>query len=66
MPNSVQKVWWKCSKGHEWQATIANRNKGSGCPICTSEQKTSFPEYVLVYYLKKYSLEVMHSNKEKG
>ena len=31
---SGQKVWWKCSKGHEWQATIANRNNGNGCPYC--------------------------------
>ena len=66
LPNSNKKVWWKCSKGHEWQALIANRNKGVGCPVCTSERKTSFPEYILVYYLKKYGLEVVHSYKEYG
>ncbi len=33
--NSSQKAWWKCSKGHEWQATIADRNKGKGCPYCS-------------------------------
>jgi len=33
-PNSGKKVWWKCKKGHEWQATVANRNRGSGCPVC--------------------------------
>lgn len=66
MPNSGQKVWWKCQKGHKWQATIASRNKEHGCPICNSERKTSFSEYVLVYYLKKYGLQVMHSYKEKG
>ena len=32
--NSGKKVWWKCEKGHEWKATIANRNRGRGCPIC--------------------------------
>ena len=27
------KVWWKCSEcGHEWQARIAHRVRGSGCP----------------------------------
>ena len=31
---SDKKVWWKCSKGHEWQATIEKRNKGRGCPEC--------------------------------
>ena len=39
MPNSNKKVWWKCSKGHEWQATITNRNKGTGCPYCSGRKK---------------------------
>ena len=64
--NSHRKVWWKCSKGHEWQATIANRNSGNGCPVCNSERHTSFPEYAIVYYLKKYRLDVLHSYREKG
>ncbi len=38
MPNSRKKVWWKCNKGHEWQASITNRNKGNGCPICANRQ----------------------------
>ena len=33
---SNKKVWWECNKGHEWQATIKNRNKGNGCPYCSS------------------------------
>ena len=66
MANSNKKVWWKCSKGHEWQATINNRNKGNGCPVCDSERKTSFPEYALVYYLEKYGLGVLHTYKGKG
>lgn len=37
---SGQKVWWKCSEGHEWQARIADRNKGRGCPKCHKEQKS--------------------------
>ncbi len=31
---SNKKVWWICSKGHEWQATVASRSSGSGCPYC--------------------------------
>lgn len=31
---SSKKVWWKCEKGHEWQATIASRSRGAGCPVC--------------------------------
>ena len=34
MPNSHRTVWWKCNKGHEWQARIADRNRGRGCPEC--------------------------------
>ena len=30
------KVWWKCEKGHEWQATIFSRNKGHRCPYCSN------------------------------
>ena len=63
---SDTKVWWKCQKGHEWQTTIYHRNNGQGCPVCDSERHTSFPEYAIVYYLKKYGLEVIHSHKEYG
>ena len=64
--NSGKKAWWKCSKGHEWQAVIGSRNKGCGCPVCNSERRTSFPEYALVYYLEKYGLDIIHSYNEKG
>lgn len=29
-----KKVWWKCEKGHEWQAPVASRSSGRGCPYC--------------------------------
>jgi len=32
---SHKKVWWKCDKGHEWQAVIGSRNNGCGCPYCS-------------------------------
>ena len=38
-PGSKRKVWWKCANGHEWQAVIANRNKGCGCPYCSGRKK---------------------------
>lgn len=35
LPNSNSSVTWKCiSCGHTWKASIANRVKGAGCPIC--------------------------------
>lgn len=64
--NNGKKVWWICNKGHEWQAKIYHRNNGSGCPICHSERNTSLPEFALLYYLRKYGLEVVHSYKKHG
>ena len=31
---SHKKVWWKCEKGHEWQASVKSRADGRGCPYC--------------------------------
>lgn len=47
------KVWWKCEKGHEWKALISNRSRGDGCPQCNAGIRTSFPEQVIYYYVKK-------------
>ena len=33
-PGANKKVWWKCEKGHIWQAKIADRSSGKGCPYC--------------------------------
>ena len=33
---SNAKVRWRGPAGHEWEATISNRVKGSGCPVCSS------------------------------
>lgn len=57
-PNNVtngsgKKVWWRCEKGHEWQAVILSRSSGTGCPVCSNESKTSFPEQAIYFYLKE-------------
>ncbi|MCT3601186.1 zinc-ribbon domain-containing protein [Lactobacillus amylovorus] len=34
--NSGMRVWWICSKGHEWQRKISARvSRQSGCPECS-------------------------------
>ena len=38
VPASHKKAWWVCSKGHEWQARVASRNSGSGCPYCSGRR----------------------------
>jgi hypothetical protein len=32
-------VWWKCSMGHSWKATVDSRNRGAGCPDCQTSNK---------------------------
>lgn len=31
---SSRRIWWRCDKGHEWQAVVKSRAAGSGCPFC--------------------------------
>ena len=66
LPNSNKRVWWICEKGHEWEAQIGWRNKGSDCPVCNSERNTSFQEYVLEYYLNLHGIETVHAYRGNG
>ena len=58
---SNRKVWWKCEKGHEWQASIVNRIKGRGCPFCGNKKvllgfndlQTTFPEIAREWNYRK-------------
>ncbi len=51
---STIKYWWKCEAGHNWQASVANRSKGRGCPYCSGKRailgvtdlRTTNPELV--------------------
>ena len=36
-PYSNKKAWWRCGKGHQWEATIASRTGGRGCPYCAGQ-----------------------------
>lgn len=51
-PYSKTKVWWRCSKcGNEWEAFVAYRMAGNGCPACNRINRTSAPEQVIFYYI---------------
>ena len=36
--SSNKKIWWLCSKGHEWQDTISHRSGNRGCPYCSGRR----------------------------
>lgn len=53
---SGKKVWWRCPDcGHSYQATVANRSNGSGCPIC--HKFKSKGEIAVRVALQKYGAE---------
>lgn len=39
-PGSHEKIWWKCDKGHSYQAAPYSRTRGcgSGCPYCAGRK----------------------------
>jgi len=39
---SAKRVWWRCSKGHEWQQGVRGRAHSLGrCPYCAGRRGTS-------------------------
>lgn len=54
---SNKKVWWKCSNGHEWEASIANRVHGTHCPICFGVKGTTDTKMSLAEWCKKNNKE---------
>ena len=64
--NSGKKVWWVCSRGHEWQATVDHRTNGRGCPICLTDRRSSYPEQAIFYYFSKAYPNTCNRYKLKG
>lgn len=31
-------VWWRCANGHEWEAVVYTRTRGSGYPFCAGKK----------------------------
>jgi hypothetical protein len=46
-PGSGKKVWWICSSGHEWQAAVYSRSRGSGCPVCNKSTPAKDDETII-------------------
>ena len=64
---SGTKVWWRCSEGHEWKATVGNRtHNNSGCPRCNIEKVNSFCEQSVFYYVKKAYPEAVNGDYSLG
>jgi hypothetical protein len=39
-PTSKHKAWWRCGTcGHRWAASVQNRARGHGCPVCGLQRR---------------------------
>lgn len=38
MSGSGKKAWWRCKRGHSWQAGVGKVVKGDGCPYCAGKK----------------------------
>ncbi len=64
---SGKKVWWKCEKNHEWQASILNRtSKHSGCPYCRGNIAREVEQYDLNGNLIKKYKSINQAKNETG
>jgi hypothetical protein len=50
---SSYKAWWKCNKGHEWEAHVIERTTRhkTGCPECAAGKYVSNGEEILANYI---------------
>ena len=60
------KPWWKCNKGHEWQALVSSRTvMGTGCKKCTGIG-ISYMEIRIYTELLSIFRDILWSYKIKG
>lgn len=50
VPGTRRKAWWRCEKGHEWQAAVASRVNGVGCPVCAGKAVISGENDMATFY----------------
>ena len=73
---SNKKIWWICSKNHEWDDSPGHRSKGRNCPICSNHRvlegyndiATTNPEILNEWDYRKNKVnpqELMNNSNEK-
>lgn len=68
-PNDVNsgakiRVWWQCSKGHEWQAKISDRRfYKTKCPVCALSIYISRGHQEIADFLTSYGITVRNNDR---
>ncbi|MEH7176792.1 zinc-ribbon domain-containing protein [Neobacillus vireti] len=60
-PKSKQKRWWICDRDHETYREVQKKVVSKACPECLKKEKTSFPEWVIYFYIK-----IVFQDAQKG
>lgn len=69
------KVWWKCNKGHEWQASVYSRaSRSLGCQVCAdytviagvNDLETRYPELASEWHPTRNSLDLLKTINPTG
>jgi hypothetical protein len=55
------KVWWKCEKGHEWEAVVYSRKYGKGCAKCSN--RVSKIEREITSFLESHNKTVIPNSR---
>ena len=43
---SNKRAWWRCARGHEWNAKISERTRGRGCARCSIPHRSKVEIYL--------------------
>lgn len=63
-PKSHYNAFWVCHKcGHKWKAPVYSRYIGAGCSKCSKVKKFSFPEKLILHFIKKVFPDVIENYK---
>jgi hypothetical protein len=60
------RAWWKCEKGHEWEASVRGRLRGRGCSQCWATSYISKAEQAINDYICSLdaNMKVIQSDKK--
>ena len=64
MDNNRKKVWSKCYKGYEWEASISNRNRDRKCLFVDMKNWNEQTQYEICFFSDIIFSET-NSNKAK-
>lgn len=60
--NSRNKVWWRCSEGHEWEAAVSKRAiQKTGCPYCLHHRVRTREEFISDLYKANPTIKLIGS-----